>query len=362
MRLKIACHQMKSKCRAMRRTTVGRSLESAAPDGHGGREMKSHTSFRFFIADRKPLALAALTAALGVAAPVNVGAQEQEAAALEVVVVTAQKREQSLQDVPIAVSALNADALLDAGIQSISDVSRHVPVLEVQSSVSPVQTNFRIRRVGNLGNIPTFEPAVGLFVDGAFRSRAIFGAADLFDIERIEILRGPQSTLYGKNTTAGVIGIYTAPPSDVFSGGGEVSLGALDGGAGDATSTQVKAGLSGPLGDAWGAGLSASYTTHDATMGEALANSGEAANDANRHAVRGQLVWDVTDAFNLRLIVGAMQEDDKKETADIHYDPAGPLANIVLPAWRAAGVSDVCPDNDPHNRITCVNQALTTDL
>jgi outer membrane receptor protein involved in Fe transport len=321
--------------------------------------MKSQTGFRAYIADRNALALAAL---LGAVAPIDVGAQQQDAAALEEVVVTAQKREQSLQDVPIAVSALSAEALFDAGVQSMSDVSRQVPVLEVQSSVSPVQTNFRIRRVGNLGNIPTFEPAVGLFVDGAFRSRAIFGAADLFDIERIEILRGPQSTLYGKNTTAGVIGVYTAPPADAFRAGGEVSLGAFDGGAGDATSTQVKAGLSGPLGDAWGAGLSASYTAHDATMGEALANSGENANDANRRAVRGQLVWDVTDSLNLRLIVGAMQEDDKKETADITYDPAGPLANVVLPAWRAAGVSDVCPDNDPHNRVTCVNQALTTDL
>ena len=130
----------------------------------------------------------------------------------------------------------------------------------MQSSVSPVQTNFRIRRVGNLGNIPTFEPAVGLFVDGAFRSRAIFGATDLFDIERIEILRGPQSTLYGKNTTAGVIGIYTAPPSDASAAAAKSVSATIDGGAGDATSTQVKAGLSGPLGRRCGAGLGGSYT------------------------------------------------------------------------------------------------------
>ncbi len=97
-------------------------------------------------------------------------------------------------------------------------------------------------------------------------------------------------------------------------------------------------------------------------MGEALTNSGEPANDTNRYAVRGQLEWDATDALNLRLIVGAVQEDDKKETSDITYDPAGPLASVVLPAWRAAGVSDTCTDNDPHNRITCVNQPLTTDL
>ena len=97
-------------------------------------------------------------------------------------------------------------------------------------------------------------------------------------------------------------------------------------------------------------------------MGEALTNTGEPANDTNRQAVRGQLEWDATDALNLRLIVGAVQEDDNKETSDIFIDPAGPLATQVLPVWRAAGVSDTCTDNDPHNRITCVNQALTTDL
>ena len=164
--------------------------------------------------------LAAVIAALCAGHAINVTAQEspaQESIGLEEIVVTAQKREQSLQDVPMAVSALSSKALLDAGVQNMNDVSRQVPVLEVQSSVSPVMTNFRMRRVGNLGNIPTFEPAVGLFIDGAFRSRAIFGASDLFDLDRIEVLRGPQSTLYGKNTTAGVIGIYTAPPAKIRS-------------------------------------------------------------------------------------------------------------------------------------------------
>lgn len=109
----------------------------------------------------------------------------------------------------IAISALSAAAMEDAGIQDMTDVSRLVPSLEVQSSSSAITTNFRLRRVGNLGNIPTFESAVGVFIDGAFRSRAVLDANDLFDIERIEILRGPQSTLYGKNVSAGVVGIYT---------------------------------------------------------------------------------------------------------------------------------------------------------
>lgn len=302
--------------------------------------------------------LGALAVALAAGSISTVSADEL---GLEEVVVTAQKREQSLQDVPIAVSALTADALDEAGVQDIGDVSRQAPVLEVQSSVSPVMTNFRIRRVGNLGNIPTFEPAVGVFIDGAFRSRAIFAASELFDVERIEILRGPQSTLYGKNTTAGVIGVYTKRPADSFEWSGEATVGSIEG-AQNAASTHFKGGVSGPFSDAVGGSLGFSYAAHDAVFGEALTTSGEEANDQHRYSARGQLEWRPSDASSVRLTVGAMREDDKQQTADITYDPAGPLSAVVLPLWRSAGVSDTCPDNDPHNRITCVNQALTTDL
>jgi iron complex outermembrane recepter protein len=321
--------------------------------------MRCLHDFRAFRSNSRELSLAIL-AALAAAQPLTVLAQEETK--LEEIVVMAQKREQSLQDVPLAVSAFSANALRDAGVQTMSDVTHQTPVLEMQSSVSPIMTNFRIRRVGNLGNIPTFEPAVGLFVDGAFRARAIFGATDLFDVDRIEILRGPQSTLYGKNTTAGVIGIYTARPTDSFTANGEATIGNIEGGDGDALSTQAKASLSGPLGERFGASLGGSYTANDAIMGEALTNTGELANDTNRRSVRGQLEWKATDSLNLRLILGAVQEDDKKETSDLYIDPAGPLATLVLPLWQRLGVSDTCQDNDPHNRLTCVNQALTTDL
>ncbi len=308
------------------------------------------------------LMVAALCASSANAAETNTKNTDEPELVLESIVVTAQKREESLQSVPLAVSALSADELDNAGIDNVSGISRQVPALEVQSSVSPIMTNFRMRRVGNLGNIPTFEPAVGLFIDGAFRSRAIFGATDLFDVERIEILRGPQSTLYGKNTTAGVIGIYTAAPGDQLQVGGEATVGNIEGGAGDALLTKYKASVSGPITDSFGAGLGGSFTKHGDTMGEALNNSGSNGNDANRYSVRGQLAWDVTDAFDMRLIVGTIKENDKQQTADITFDPNGPLARVVLPAWRAAGISDTCTDNDPHNRITCVQQPLTTDL
>jgi outer membrane receptor protein involved in Fe transport len=123
---------------------------------------------------------------VAVATSIFCGAAAQ--AELEEVMVTAQKRSQSLADVPMSVSALTADNLNDAGIQTMDDVTRQIPVLEVQTNTSAAATTFRIRRVGNLGNIPSFEPAVAVFIDGAFRGRSIFGASDMFDVERIEIL------------------------------------------------------------------------------------------------------------------------------------------------------------------------------
>jgi hypothetical protein len=98
---------------------------------------------------------------------------------LESVTVYAQKRAATLQDVPVSMSTLSGDELASAGIYSISDVAAATPTLDIQTSVSPITTTLRIRRVGSLGNIPTFEPDVGLFVDGAFRSRSLLSAGDL---------------------------------------------------------------------------------------------------------------------------------------------------------------------------------------
>lgn len=279
---------------------------------------------------------------------------------LEEVIVTAQKRAQSLQDVPMAVSALSADQMLDAGVQDMEGVSRQVPVLEVQSSISAATTNFRIRRVGNLGNIPTFEPAVGVFVDGAFRSRAVFGASDLFDIERIEILRGPQSTLYGKNTTAGVIGIHTQAPAESFEWRGELTAGQYDV-EDDATLVNFKGGVSGPLTDNLGASLGVSYSSHDEIQVQALEEGGEDANDLDRYSIRGQLQWDATDDLSLRLIMGTVQQDDNNTTAEVTVDDQGGVRQIIN-TFEAFGVSTACDDNRPHNRVGCSRTAVTTDM
>jgi iron complex outermembrane recepter protein len=272
--------------------------------------------------------------------------------ALDEITVTAQKRAQSMQHVPISLSAFTAAALDRAGVGDMADLSRLVPTLETQTDDYPTTTTFRLRRVGNIGNIPTFEPSVGVFIDGAYRSRSVFGASDLFDLERVEVLNGPQSTLYGKNVTAGVVGIYSAEPSETFTARGEISGGVIDS-AKNASLVHLKTGVSGPLTNTLRASIGGSWSYNQNTTTQALIDgSGENAFNLNRYAVRGQLQWSPGNAFDARLIVGTVQEHDNGQISDLYYDPTGFVPKI-LRTWQAAGISIPCTDNNPLNRISC---------
>jgi len=131
------------------------------------------------------------------------GAQRQ----LEVITVTAQQREQNLQDVPVAVSAFNETQLQNSGIQDIKDLIVLAPGLMVTSTQSETITTARVRGVGTVGDNFGLESSVGVYIDGVFRARNGVGFGDLGELERIEVLRGPQGTLFGKNTSAGVLNI-----------------------------------------------------------------------------------------------------------------------------------------------------------
>jgi iron complex outermembrane recepter protein len=143
-------------------------------------------------------------------------AAEPEGARLDEVVVTAQKRAQNLQDVSLAVSAIGADQLVNSNITSVQDLAAHVPNVAVGNQFG--QAQFFIRGIG-LDNVFTgADPSVALHVDGAVVSQATAQLGAFFDLERVEVLRGPQGTLYGRNSTGGVINLITAKPTDTFSG------------------------------------------------------------------------------------------------------------------------------------------------
>jgi outer membrane receptor protein involved in Fe transport len=148
---------------------------------------------------------------------------------IDEIVVTAQKREQSLQDVPIVVTSVNAQQLQDAGVRDIKDLTIVAPGLTVTSTSSSAITTARIRGIGTVGDNPGLESSVGVVIDGVYRPRNGVAFSDLGDLERIEVLKGPQGTLFGKNTTAGVINIITARPQFSIHANSEVTVSNFDG-------------------------------------------------------------------------------------------------------------------------------------
>jgi len=158
-------------------------------------------------------AFAALLAATGAGTSLSANAQP---AALEEVVVTATRRVESLQDVPIMVNAFSAEVIQQAGIQSASDIAILTPGLTICTNITPFTAAFRVRGIGTSQSDIALEPSVGLFIDDVYLSRSGLGMSDLNDIERIEVLNGPQGTLYGKNTNAGAISILGRIPGFAY--------------------------------------------------------------------------------------------------------------------------------------------------
>lgn len=173
----------------------------------------------------------AVAASLMVASAAQAQAQAQDDAPTYVdeVVVTAQLREQSLQDVPIVVTSVSAQQIQDAGIRDIKDLTIATPGLIVTSTSSAAVTTARIRGIGTVGDNAGLESSVGVVIDGVYRPRNGVAFTDLGEPDRIEVLKGPQGTLFGKNTTAGVINVITKRPTFNLGAAAELTVSNLEG-------------------------------------------------------------------------------------------------------------------------------------
>src|SRR5688572_17947003 len=278
---------------------------------------------------------------------------------IETVVVYAQKRAMPLQDVPMSVSTLTETDLADAGIHDIEGVATSVPALDMQRSVSPLTTTLRVRRIGSLGNIPTFEPAVGLFFDGAYRSRSLLGTGDLLDVDHIEVLSGPQTALYGRSVSAGVVSIYTRRPGKQFRGDAEITGGVVDS-ARSAGMGRANIGASGPLSETLGGSLAAAHSSQGLSFRNALPG-GPHGNNLSRTTSRGQLLWSPNDQFELRLIAGYLQEEDAQGESDVYFAPGAPSTAVASLIQQLESVTP-CPENVPHDRTTCSVATNLLDL
>jgi len=209
------------------------------------------------------------------------------------IVVTATKREKTLLDTPVAVSVAGRDLIEQAQIRDLIDLQTVVPSLRVSQLQSSANTNFIIRGFGNGANNAGIEPSVGVFIDGVYRSRSAAQIADLPNLQRVEVLRGPQSTLFGKNASAGIISIVTAKPAFTFGGNVEASYGNYN-------AIVLKGSVTGPISETVAFSLGANYNKRDGYIRDAALNKD--VNNRNRYGVRGQLLFEPSSDFSIRLI------------------------------------------------------------
>jgi outer membrane receptor protein involved in Fe transport len=251
------------------------------------------------------------------------------------IIVTATLRNENLQDVPIAVSAYSGEALEKAGVRDVRSFESISPSFNSNSTQTESGgSTLRVRGVGTTGNNTGLESAVGIFLDGVYLSRPGVAMGDLLDVEQIELLRGPQGTLFGRNTTAGALNIKTKKPNlNEFEGYAVATYGNYD-------LKNIQAGISAPLADGKaGFRLSGAWRDRDGFLRNAV---GGESNNRNRYVVRGQFIYEPSADLSVRIIGDYAKYNEKCCDAIIFRDTAyvnGLYASVGLPANGGAPFS-----------------------
>ena len=282
------------------------------------------------------------------------------------IVVVAQGREQLLSDVPVAVSAVNAETLENTGANDIRQLNQVVPSLLVSSTGNEANGSARIRGIGTVGDNPGLESSVAVFIDGVYRSRSGIGLNELGELDRVEVLRGPQGTLFGRNASAGILSIYSKKPEFEFGGFGEATYGNFD-------NIRLQAGLTGPLSETLAARFDGVYEKRDGFLRDV--NNNIDLNNRDRYFVKGQLLWEPVDAVSFRFIADYTNRDERCCGAvylgrdfnpligDLN-NPSTPLAplqttgNNIINVLRDLG-QPIGSFNDPFSRNTFVTRGRT---
>jgi iron complex outermembrane receptor protein len=240
------------------------------------------------------------------------------------IVVTATRRNALLSDVPLAVSAVTAETLENTGANDIRQLNQVAPSLLVSSTGSEANGSARIRGVGTVGDNPGLESSVAVFIDGVYRSRSGIGLNELGEIDRVEVLRGPQGTLFGRNASAGLIHIISKKPSFTFGGNAELTYGNYD-------YLRAAASITGPLSETIAARLDGVWAQRDGFYHDV--NNNTDVNDRDRYFVRGQLLFEPSDAISFRLIADYTHRDEKCCGAVYLNNSVNPLiGNLNEPA------------------------------
>lgn len=261
---------------------------------------------------------------------------------VETVVVTAQKREARLQETPVSVAVLAAERLQDAGVRDIKDLAVVTPGLLVASTSNAAYTTARIRGVGTVGDNPGLESSVGVLIDGVMRARNGVALTDLGELERVEVLKGPQGTLFGKNTSAGVISVLTRRPSETFGAEAEATVGENGTRGGSAAVT-------GPLGEGVAGRLYGAVRKRDGyyrVRTGAGPRTERRDDDQDLWTLRGQLAIAAAPGVDLRLI-GDYTRREENCCVGVQTN-VGPSAALLARLSPDGGVAQAA---DPWSRV-----------
>src|SRR3954447_7274268 len=267
------------------------------------------------------------------AAAVQNQAREQQPDDTSDIVITATRRNEALSDVPMAVSAVTAKQLEYSGATDIRQLNQLSPSLLVSSTTSEAGAAVaRIRGIGTVGDNPGLESSVGLFIDGVYRSRTGVGFTELGPLDRIEVLRGPQGTLFGRNTSAGLISVITAKPRFTPEVSGQADIG-------NYAMRRLEASVTGPLSETIAARLDAVWSKRDGFLKDDV--SGRRVNDRDRWMLRAQALSQPSDYVSFRLIGDYSHRNEECCAAvflPAHDTPAtGPQPSTIATFERLLG-------------------------
>ncbi len=284
-----------------------------------------------------------------------VSAQEADIPTVDSIVVTAQKREQNLQDVPVVVTAVGAKLLQDTGVKDIKDLTILTPGLTVTSTTSEASTTARVRGVGTVGDNPGLESSVGVVIDGVYRPRNGVSFGDLGEMDRIEVLKGPQGTLFGKNTSAGVINVVTKEPEFGFAANAEATLGNFN-------AKGASASVTGPLfGTETLAGRLYVAARERDGYNDVLTGKGPSKRDQDQdqgfYTIRGQLLFVPNDEATFKLIGDYTKRDENCCGAvQIRTGATAGILNLV-----SGGVA-LAPTAKPYDRVAYSNRGAPSSI
>ena len=264
---------------------------------------------------------------------------------LEEVLVSASRRVESLQDVPMSVSAFSSDFFQDTGVNQLGDLEQYTPNFRISASTDSRSTIIRIRGIGSVGSNSGVDPSVGVFIDGVYQGRSGMSISDLVDVQRVEILRGPQGTLYGKNTSAGAISVLTNLPGPDYESMLELGYDSNE-------QAEIRGMVNIPFGNSGHAMRLAGFGIDGDHLFENT-YTGQGVNNANKYGGRGRLLLDLggeSDGADLGQLV--FSADYTKEDTDccafavIDYNGLSPLnapsTNIPSAQWQAdLGLNDL---------------------